>query len=532
MSKPIFLTQEYAALVDGCAREIKAHAGLYLLHGERGVGKSRLLGELSRRKLGGEVRWIDLGAGADGAGADGDAALVDSSELIEKTFASANPGDVIVADHFEMALKKSRHQLLLSWSTEGIDKQLNLVIGSSNDDVEELRQLAQHYQVRIESFEVRPFGVEDVQAFLGFYLFPEQTVGKLSMPRALRRQLALAHGNVSEIIEIVELAGERIVNRSGSPILSSTSASQALAAALLVAVILAAGGWYLLAGGEQAAIATQAATTQSGGGDLPATAELALQTDRDDTQQIEVAVASPGVIDAPAVVRVPVETETGHAAANDSGRGQDAEMTAAVSIEPVELQPTWIDTTVDEAVAANNGAVTDSPGIASEAADAADVEVTITYYEDLVDDQPETPPAPAEIEFTVQPVHVSLNQEISESERLRQDLDASLQWIDARDGATGTLQILLLSKARFDAESYYQHIRELEREGVDITRLKIVETFTGGRETYSVLYGEYPSRVAAAEARVELVSVLREAAPIARSVGSLRTEIRRLTVQN
>ena len=124
MDKPYFLTQENAILLEECEHAIGSHAGLYLVHGASGIGKTRLLQVLARERIDARVRWLDL---ADGDEDDGD--LVDSSARIETVFANANPGDVIVVDHFERALKKSRHQLFLSWSTEGIDKHLGLVIG-------------------------------------------------------------------------------------------------------------------------------------------------------------------------------------------------------------------------------------------------------------------------------------------------------------------------------------------------------------------------------------------------------------------
>ena len=155
MDKPYFLTQENAILLEECEHAIGSHAGLYLVHGASGIGKTRLLQVLARERIDARVRWLDL---ADGDEDDGD--LVDSSARIETVFANANPGDVIVVDHFERALKKSRHQLFLSWSTEGIDKHLGLVIGGHVDSIGELRQLAQHYQVRMEPFAMQPFSTE------------------------------------------------------------------------------------------------------------------------------------------------------------------------------------------------------------------------------------------------------------------------------------------------------------------------------------------------------------------------------------
>ena len=200
MTKPFFSTRQTTTLLEEFTRELNAQAGLFLIDGDEGVGKTRLLAELAATRLADhKFRWMDLQAGDSGEGV-----LVDSSVLIEKTFARARSGDVIVADHFEMALKKTRHQLFLSWSTDGLDKNLRLIIAASSDFSSELRQLAQQYQVSAQSFQQLSFSAEEAAAFLGFYLFPDRPAGELVIPSLLRDQLAMAEGNVGKLIEIAE----------------------------------------------------------------------------------------------------------------------------------------------------------------------------------------------------------------------------------------------------------------------------------------------------------------------------------------
>ena len=137
------------------------------------------------------IHWLDLSEGNRN-----DDNLQDNSKGVETIFASAQQGDIIIADHFEKALKKTHHQLFLSWSTDGADKQLNLIVASSTEGFNELRQLSQQYQVRVQSFQQLPFSTDEVDAFVAFYLFPDQTTGKLSIPATLRKQLAAARGVV------------------------------------------------------------------------------------------------------------------------------------------------------------------------------------------------------------------------------------------------------------------------------------------------------------------------------------------------
>ena len=125
--------------MEDLTRELKAEAALFLLYGESGVGKTRLLQELNQSRLAdSRIHWLDLSEGSRSE--DG---LQDNRKGVETIFAGAQQGDIIIADHFERTLKKTRHQLFVSWSTDGVDKQLNLIVASSTEGFNELPQLSQ-----------------------------------------------------------------------------------------------------------------------------------------------------------------------------------------------------------------------------------------------------------------------------------------------------------------------------------------------------------------------------------------------------
>ena len=223
-------------------RELKAGAALFLLYGESGVGKTRLLRELSQSRLAGSrVHWLDLNEGSDS-----DDSLQDNSRQVETVFATAQQGDIIVADHFEMALQKTRHQLFVSWSTDGVDKQLNLIIASSIEGFNELRQLSQHYQVRVQSFQQMPFSADEVDAFVGFYLFPDDPLGKLSIPASMRGQLAASQGAVGKVIDIIERDGAQVKSLPTTDSASMRQGSRIIAAVLILFLLAIGGGWYYL----------------------------------------------------------------------------------------------------------------------------------------------------------------------------------------------------------------------------------------------------------------------------------------------
>jgi hypothetical protein len=422
VSKPFFLTRQTANLMEDFARELKEGSSLFLLYGEDGVGKTRLLEELGHTRLAERaIFWLDLDSGDQG-----DETRMERSTEVEASFAGAGNGDIIIADHFEAALKKTRHQLFLSWSTDGIDKQINLIIASNIEGFNELRQLWQHYQVRVESFQQMPFSDDEVQSFLGFYLFPNNPVVKLSIPSPLRKQIAAAHGNVGRVIEIIERDGDQI--QSAAPVEQTESIRQGsrIIFAVLFLFVLAVGvGWYFF-GQPRAAEPPPFAST---------------------------------------------ETE----------------------------------------VSASQSA--DEPGTASDS-------------EAVIDEPIDEAPLQASLAAAPEPIPANNRQ------RFDLELQQSLEWLGQRENRAGTVQILLLSYDNFDHDNYYEYVAELARRGADPEQLHVFKTYTGNREVYSVMYGEFTTRRAAINAIDGLPKGLRDTSPLGRSVGGIWQEIRRLESKN
>ncbi len=542
MSKSFFLTRQTANLLEDFVRELKANAGLYLIYGDQGVGKTRLLEELARNRLAdSKIRWIDLQAGAEG-----DGALVDSSELIEKTFIKAEPGDIIVADHFEKALKKSRHQLFLNWSTDGVDKQLNLIIAASSEFFNELRQLAQQYQVRVQSFQQMPFSGDETEAFLGFYLFPDRPIGKLVIPSLLRNQLAMTKGNVGKIIEIAERAGDQISSGPMNDSESIRQGSRVIVALLVVVAVIAGVSWYFL--GSQTRNAGQAVTLNEAGVNAQPSAEIEATSQGEPV--VESLQSDPPVVAVNAVSDDDV-VESALDAAGDttpqattlkpSGAGDenapDALPAAGATLTMAAEADAGINGEAEEAIVATvDGEPADSEPLAGDVP-AGTVEVSdeapVEAAKNVIENEAVSSSAPAESEpVTPAENHNALAQSTSDAERLRQDLQTSLEWIAGRDRSIGTLQLMVLRQENFDLRNYYHYVESLARQGVDVSRMRIFATYTGNRKVYSVVYGEYPSRVEASNAKSALPAVLRKASPVPRSVGGLREEIRRLEEQN
>jgi hypothetical protein len=220
--------------------ESSADSALYLLYGDAGVGKTRTLDELARTRLGdSKIHWIDLQAGSTGNGA-----LIDSSAMIESVFNKAQAGDIVIADHFEMALKRTRHQLFLSWIADGIDKKLDLIIAGNKDYFAEMCQLALQYQVRVQSFQLMPLSTDEATAFLEFYLFSDHPIGNPAIPPLLCDQLTLAQGNVGSIVEIAERAGDQITTAPLDDTQPANQGSHIIVGALIAVALVIGAGWY------------------------------------------------------------------------------------------------------------------------------------------------------------------------------------------------------------------------------------------------------------------------------------------------
>ena len=440
--------------MEGFSRELQTGSALFLLYGEASVGKTRLLQEWSRGQLAErQIHWINLGQGSRS-----EDSLQDNSRNIETTFASARQGDIIIADHFEMALQKTRHQLFVSWSTDGVDQQLNLIVVSSTESFNELRQLSQQYQVRVQSSQLVSFNTDEVEAFVTFYLFPDSPTGKLSIPATLRRQLVATQGTVGKIIDIIEHDGKQIKSSPANKSGSIPKASRVVAMVSMLLLMMIGAGWYYLD--------NQSASFEP----VP---KLAV------TESDAVTMVAP-VAEAEVVPEAGIATEAVEQDVVAEGTGADAETEAVIVTEDNSTQQD--SATADETDSSN---------------------------------------------------HQSLAQvELPDTGRFERDLKDSYAWVTSKTGSVGTLQIMLLSFKTFDEAVYYEYVESLAKQQVDIAQLKVFKTYTGGAEVYSVFYGEYASRQIANKAKGKLPEVLRKISPVARSVGGILKEIRRLEAES
>ena len=470
MSKPFFLTRQTANLMEDFARELKVGASLFLLYGDNGAGKTRLLRELSETRLSSaRIHWIDLNA----ENPDEKNQQLGSAE-VEAFFDAANSGDIIIVDHFESALKKTRHQLFLSWSTEGVDKKLSMIIASSSEGFNEFRQLSQHYQVSVQSFELMPFNPDEVEAFLGFYLFPDHPIGKLSIPSELRKELAATDGAVGPVIEIAERDGAQIGSSPMTDTESIRKGSRIIVTILILFAITAGVGWYFLSSQSAPVEAVPAVASEAEPvATFEPVVEAEVQKEPDAEPEAETVAELEPATSSLTEAELEVEPESTVA---------EPEPTVSATVETTPEAETMPDVAPDTQVQ-----IGPEPGTASDT-DAVLVE------EASQQDASDTALASAEISSS-QPDQA----ELTDMARFQQDLQFSTDWIKTKDDSAGTVQILLLSFSSFDPTAYYEYLQHLANQQVDVDNIRVFKTLTGGTEVYSVVYGEYASRKAAGE---------------------------------
>ncbi len=189
-------------------RELGRGSSLFLLYGDSGVGKSRLLQQITKRRLQDQsAKFIDFK----------NSAADNSTETIKAIADSTKCAGVIIFDHFEAASNKAQHQIFDIWSIDGLDKKLNLIVCVGTTGFDGFCQLAQQYRVDVKSFKLMPCDNAESKAYLQFRLYPEQPFGKLIMAPAVKRLLRRSKGLYSNLIEIAERESESIHIRKAVP---------------------------------------------------------------------------------------------------------------------------------------------------------------------------------------------------------------------------------------------------------------------------------------------------------------------------
>jgi hypothetical protein len=474
---PYFLTKQTANLREDFGREIRNSASLFLLYGEEGVGKTRLLKELVSTSLNElRIHWVDYKENDYEANA-----ATELSSALDGILDIATIGDVIVADHFELATNKIKHQLLQSWSTDGIDKKLNLIIATSQTGIEEIRNLAARYRLNVKSFQLLPLTPVEIDGYCANTLFPSLPPSPLSMPKLTRRALNETRGVIGKVREVVEQHSNHIVTQG-------VSSSPPIIKPLLVCfgltfILVLVGLTYHF---------------------IPAASDGSLSLNQHEEEMVELAQLTDNSTTGVPVVKV------------------DGSQVLSI-IEPMEvtLAPVIVEPIIAE------------PGPEPALAPVETIGISVIKKEEFSDTQiVEVNEVEVDKVPKGEPVKdkslVDNDGKEPYSDWFMAELKRSRDWFERKERSRGTIQIMSISLDSDTDDAYLNYVETLQKKGVDVSQLRAYLTRIREELVLGIVFGEYDSRRVAYKSLTDLPSSLGANQPFPRSVGGIWDEINQL----
>jgi hypothetical protein len=472
---PYFLTKQIANLQEDFGREIKNGASLFLLYGDEGVGKTRLLKELVSTRLNGlRIHWIDCKESVDEANAPTELGFA-----LERTLDIATIGDLIVADHFELATKKIKHQLLQSWSTDGIDKNFSLIIATGPAGLKEVRNLATRYRVNAKSFQLLPLTPVEIDDYCASTLFPSLPPGSLSMPKQTRRALNETRGVVSKVRSVIEQYDNHITRHewpSSSPFIKP----QLVVFGLTIMLVLVGLAFHF----------------------MPVASVDPLLSNQQGRERIELALPTNNLTNGVSAVEMD-EFQT------PLIQEPKAVIEAPVIVEPAIAEPALVvETTV-------------SPLTKPEAF--SEPQLVEVDKDSVVEVDQKSKVVSLKYEYLVDIV----GQE-GYSDWFIEELKRSRDWFEASEKNQATIQLMSIG---FDSETddtYLSYVETLRKKGVDVSQLRLYVTRVKENIIFGIVFGDYRNRGAANKSITDLPSAFRANQPFPRSLRGIWDEISQL----
>ena len=485
---PYFLTKQTANLQEDFNREIKDSASLFLLYGEVGVGKTRLLKELVSTRFNQlRVHWVDCDQAENKSGS-----TTELDSVLERALKKANSGDVIVADHFELATNKMKHHLLQTWATDGIDKKFSLIIATGPTGIEEIRNLADRYSLDVKGFQLLPLTRKEVDGYCASVLFPLLVPSPLWMPRQTRRALNEARGLIGNLRDVVALYSHHIVMQS-TPSLPSIVKPLWVVSGLAIILLLAGLTYRFIPIDPLNSILFNPMKENQVELNQPEGLALSKSDLKMEKSQALMKPASTQTILLPQI-EMPTLPKS------------SAELTLIESSIIKREKSREIKIAQAEKAQAEKAKAEKAK---AEKVEAKEIEINEVSIKESV-----------KVESLVRQ-----SQKEPHSDWFNAELKRSRDWFETVERSRATIQIMSINLDVTTSSTYFSYLKTLQKRGVDVTQLRVYRTRVPENLLFSIVYGSYSSRRMASRSIINLPSSLGANQPISRSIGGIWDEI-------
>ena len=500
---PYFLTKQTANLQEDFNREIKDSASLFLLYGEVGVGKTRLLKELVSTRFNQlRVHWVDCDQAENKSGS-----TTELDSVLERALKKANSGDVIVADHFELATNKMKHHLLQTWATDGIDKKFSLIIATGPTGIEEIRNLADRYSLDVKGFQLLPLTRKEVDGYCASVLFPLLVPSPLWMPRQTRRALNEARGLIGNLRDVVALYSHHIVMQ-GTTSLPSIVKPLWVVSGLVIILLLAGLTYRFIPIDPLNSILFNPMKENQVELNQPEGLALSKSDLKMEKSQALMKPASTQTILLPQIEMPTLPKSSAELTLIESSiikREKSREIKIAQA-EKAQAEKAQAEKAKAEK-AKTEKAKTEKAK--AEKVEAKEIEINEVSIKESV-----------KVESLVRQ-----SQKEPHSDWFNAELKRSRDWFETVERSRATIQIMSINLDVTTSSTYFSYLKTLQKRGVDVTQLRVYRTRVPENLLFSIVYGSYSSRRMASRSIINLPASLGANQPISRSIGGIWDEI-------
>tara|TARA_B110000259_G_scaffold45225_1_gene52396 strand:- start:2232 stop:3773 length:1542 start_codon:yes stop_codon:yes gene_type:complete len=500
---PYFLTKQTANLQEDFNREIKDSASLFLLYGEVGVGKTRLLKELVSTRFNQlRVHWVDCDQAENKSGS-----TTELDSVLERALKKANSGDVIVADHFELATNKMKHHLLQTWATDGIDKKFSLIIATGPTGIEEIRNLADRYSLDVKGFQLLPLTRKEVDGYCASVLFPLLVPSPLWMPRQTRRALNEARGLIGNLRDVVALYSHHIVMQ-GTPSLPSIVKPLWVVSGLVIILLLAGLTYRFIPIDPLNSILFNPMKENQVELNQPEGLALSKSDLKMEKSQALMKPASTQTILLPQIEMPTLPKSSAELTLIESSiikREKSREIKIAQA-EKAQAEKAKAEKAQAEKAKAEKAKAEKAK---AEKVEAKEIEINKVSIKESV-----------KVESLVRQ-----SQKEPHSDWFNAELKRSRDWFETVERSRATIQIMSINLDVTTSSTYFSYLKTLQKRGVDVTQLRVYRTRVPENLLFSIVYGSYSSRRMASRSIINLPASLGANQPISRSIGGIWDEI-------